>query len=76
MSTNHALSLYFFYTEASIQDLDDAGLARHVQSTTTTLGIPSPSKTHVKKIGDGTVFIEVLSCHPMVWPSTSTCLTP
>jgi hypothetical protein len=64
-NANFTIPLHLFYTETSIRNLDDSDLYWHVQKTTKQLGIPTPARASVKKIGDGTIFVE-LSCHPTV----------
>lgn len=66
MSHNVSLSFQFFYAEDLLRNMDDADLYHHVKETTMRLGIPTPARANVKKIGDGTVFIERVSCHPYV----------
>jgi hypothetical protein len=76
MSANVSISLYFFYTEASIRNLDAFRLYRHVQLTTARLGIATPARAHVRKVGEKVVYIEHLSCNHIVRSRISLLLAP
>ena len=70
MSQNVYVSFYLFFTDL-ISSFDPYNLYAHVMTTTQRLGIPTPARAHVKKIGDGTVFIEQVSCPKSVRSNTT-----